>query len=391
MKTSEKILTSSEKFHVNLGLNRIKAILSLLNNPQNSFKSIHIAGTNGKGSTSKIINDILIENFKHTDTKIGLFTSPHLFSYTERIKINNKDIKDHIFDRLINDMNTLAKKNNIELTEFELLTAAAFYYFHIKKVDYAIIETGLGGRYDATNVINPILSVITTIDFDHTDKLGDTINKIAFQKAGIIKNNSKVIVSSFNLGFDVIKKIAELNSCKFIEVKNTNCTYDLKLKGDFQKENLSLALCAIKNLDITIADDTIKTALKNVEWKFRMEFDKDKNLLVDGAHNVSGIKALRDFLDKNFKNQKKTFIFGCLKTKDYKNMLDILLKNDDELYFFEFSYPHALVFDDLPYNIKQRALRLSTVEDVKKIINYKKNLKIICGSLYMLGNIFKNN
>ena len=129
MKNAVEILKSSEKFHINLGLKRIKLILALLGNPQDKYKIIHIAGTNGKGSTCKIINEILIEHFKNTPIKTGLYTSPHLFSYCERIKINNIDIKDHIFNRLINDINNMAYKNNIDLTEFELLTAVVFYYF----------------------------------------------------------------------------------------------------------------------------------------------------------------------------------------------------------------------------------------------------------------------
>ena len=139
MKQAQQILTSCEKFHINLDLKRVKLALALLDNPQNSFKSIHVAGTNGKGSTCKIINDILIEHFKNTKKKIGLFTSPHLFSYTERIKINNNNIPDYIFDRLVNDIDNFTKKNSINLTEFELLTVTAFYYFYIKTSPYQMI------------------------------------------------------------------------------------------------------------------------------------------------------------------------------------------------------------------------------------------------------------
>ena len=388
MKTAQQILTSCEKFHINLDLKRIKLVLALLDNPQNSFKSIHIAGTNGKGSTCKIINDVLVEHFKNTNKKVGLFTSPHLFSYTERIKINNTDISDYVFNRLVNDIDNFSKKHNIELTEFELLTVCAFYYFYIKKVDYAVIEVGLGGKYDATNVLNPILEVITTIDFDHTERLGDSISKIALQKAGIIKENSTVIVSKNNLGLDVIKKVAQNSSSKLIVVEPVDCEFSLK--GDFQKENLSLALSALKNLDIKIQEETIKEALQKVKWKFRLDYNKEKNLLIDGGHNPSGIKALREYLDKNFKEDKKTFIFGCLKNKDYKKMLELLIRDEDEFYFYEFDYPNALKFDELDETIKSKAKKLSTKEEVINTINSTKNLKIACGSLYMLGNIFKD-
>ena len=171
MKSADEILTSHNKFHINLGLERICAIANLLGNPQDKYKIFHIAGTNGKGSTSKIINDILIES----NFKVGLFTSPHLFSYTERIKVNNENISQYVFDKLTNEIDKLAKKNNIELSEFELITAVAFYYFYIKQVDYVVLEVGLGGLYDATNIIKNSISIITTIDFDHTERLGSTI------------------------------------------------------------------------------------------------------------------------------------------------------------------------------------------------------------------------
>ena len=387
MKSAKDILTSHTKFQINLGLNRMKQILSFLNHPENSFKSVHVAGTNGKGSTCKMINDILTENFKNSDIKVGLYTSPHLFSYTERIKINNADIPEHIFNRLINDIDNYAKERNIELTEFELLTVVAFYYFYIKKVDWAVIEVGLGGKYDATNLITPVLSVITSISLDHTERLGDTIGKIALEKAGIIKPNTKTIVSENNLGYDVIKKVAEKTNSQLIDAEDV--PLDIDFAADFQKENFALAYYAIKNSGLNITDNTIKNALKNFKWKFRTDYDKEKNLLIDGAHNPAGMKVLRQYLDKNFKNEKNTIIFGCLKNKDYKNMLDILLNDGDDFYFYEFDYPNALKFDELPEKYKQKAKKLSSKKEVIELILKIKTLKTVCGSLYMLGNIFK--
>ena len=407
MKTAQEILTSTNKFHINLGLKRIKLILALLDNPQRKYKIIHIAGTNGKGSTSKIINDILIEHFKNEDKKIGLYTSPHLFSYNERIKINNIDISRYVFDRLINDINNLALENNIDLTEFELLTTVAFYYFYIKKVDYVILETGLGGKYDATNVIdNSLISVITTIDLDHTERLGNTINKIALEKAGIIKENSKVVISKDNLGYEVIKKVANAKNAKIIEPPKTKVEFEngvnwayienkkieFNLLGSHQAKNLALALAAIYNLNIKINEKTIENALKKVSWKFRLDYNKQKNLLIDCAHNPSGIRTLVNFLKDNFSNQDKTFIFGCLKNKDYKTMLSMLFeikKQTDKIYFFEFEYQNALKFDELSDELKDNLIKINSIEEIRNIINEDKNLKIICGSIYMLGKIFK--
>lgn len=407
MKAAQEILTSVNKFHINLGLKRIKLILALLDNPQRKYKIIHIAGTNGKGSTSKIINDILIERFKNEDKKIGLYTSPHLFSYNERIKINNTEISRYVFDRLVNDINDLALKSNIDLTEFELLTAVAFYYFYIKKVDYVILETGLGGTYDATNAIDKsLLDIITTVDFDHTEQLGDTINKIALQKAGIIKENSKVIVSKDNLAYEVIKKVAKSKNATLIEpldvlVKfenGVNWAYindkkvQFNLLGSHQAKNLALALTAIENLDIKTDEKTIENALKKVTWKFRLDYNQEKNLLIDGAHNPSGMGTLVEFVRDYFKNKSKTFIFGCLKNKDYKTMISTLfeIKNqDDKFYFFEFKYKNALKFNDLEDDLKKKMSKISSLDEIKNIINTDKNLKIVCGSIYMLGEIFK--
>ena len=385
MKTAKEILTSHNKFHINLGLQRIKLVLALLDNPQKNYKIIHVAGTNGKGSTCKTVNQILIEHFKNTNKKIGLFTSPHLFSYCERIKINNVDFKEEIFDRLVNDIDNFAKNNNIELSEFELITAVALHYFYIQKVDYVILEVGLGGKYDATNVVNPIITAITTIDLDHTERLGDTIGKIALQKAGIIKKDVPIVISKDNKGLEVIKKVAELNNSKVIEVDKNDVHYNLNLLGEHQKENTALALAIVKNIGLDIKEETIKKALNDVNWKFRLEYDKNKNILIDGAHNPSGIKALRDFLDKNFKDKKKIFLFGCLKNKDYKTMLDILIHPEDKLYFYEFNYPNALKFEELD----KKYGAINAVNPFE-ILKYQKDdeLKIFCGSLYMLGKIF---
>ena len=188
----KNILTSQEKFHISLGLERILKILELLKNPQKKLKIIQVAGTNGKGSTCRLLAEILILS----GYKTALYTSPHIYKYNERIKINGENISDEEFLNYIEKIDKLAQKSNINLTEFELLTAIAFCYFADKKADIAILETGLGGRFDATNVCEKnLFSIITSISKDHTERLGKTIKKIAFEKAGIIKKNCSVIIS----------------------------------------------------------------------------------------------------------------------------------------------------------------------------------------------------
>src|SRR5574344_261601 len=208
-----ELLTSQGKFYIDLGLERVQKFLNLIGNPEKKLKFIHVAGTNGKGSVCATLSSVLTES----GYKTGLFTSPHIFDYTERFKIDNKNISKELFAKQVFEICELAEKNNIHLTEFEILTVVGLTIFAEKNVDIVVLETGLGGRFDATNVIEKNLcSVIVHIDFDHTERLGDTIEKIAFEKAGIIKKGCPVVINGNNLGFEVIKKKAEEENSKLI-------------------------------------------------------------------------------------------------------------------------------------------------------------------------------
>ena len=399
MQDAKSILTSAGKFHINLGLERTLSALEKFDNPQNAVDFIHVAGTNGKGSVCAVLNEILCTKFAQDDINVGLFTSPHLFSYCERIKVNNKNISKEELDSYV--AKVCAIQN--DLTEFEILTVAAFLYFRDKKVKYAVLEVGLGGRYDSTNVITkPLCSIITTLDFDHTARLGGTINEIAYQKAGIIKPKCPVIISEDNRGLNVVEECALKSSSPLFRAKYApkvdfdgsknfvyinGGKYEFSLLGTHQSKNLSLVLEALKHLPFEVPDTILETALKNVRWKFRLEYDSQKKLLIDGAHNPSGILTLRAFLDEYFAKEKKTFIFGCLNNKDYLSMLKTLVKDEDELYFYEFNYPNALKFDELPPRVKKFACK---TESPHGIIESRENLKIVCGSLYMLGGLFNS-
>ena len=250
-----ELLTSQGKFYINLGLDRISEILDLLLNPQDKLKIIHVAGTNGKGSVCAIIASVL----KQAGMNVGLYTSPHIFEYTERIKINGKDISKEDFSKNVFEITKLADQHNIHLTEFEVLTAVMFKYFADNCVDVAVVETGLGGRFDATNVIKQNLcSIITHIDLDHTERLGNTKSKIAYEKAGIIKPNCPVFTCE---GYEEIKDRAdELNSL-FVLVAPFEDTGNLSIKGEYQQENLSLALAAVRFLFHQISAETIQIGL----------------------------------------------------------------------------------------------------------------------------------
>lgn len=372
------LLTSQGKFYINLGLDRISAILDLMGNPQRKLKCIHVAGTNGKGSVCAIISTVL----KEAGFKVGLFTSPHLFRYSERIQIDGKEIEEEIFAEKIFKIQELSEKNNIHLTEFEILTALMFEYFAENNVDFAVIEVGLGGKYDSTNVIeNPICSVITTIDLDHTERLGNTIEKIAEEKAGIIKKDCPIVINKNNKGFEVIKSHAENDQ---LFVANNLMLGEMSLKGIHQQENLNLALSAILLAVPDIKITTIQSALKHVVHHGRFEYFEDKKLLVDGAHNPNGIRALRQNLEAYFKNYKLRFIFGCLRNKDYPQMIKLLFKENDEIYFNHFNHQNSATFEELSkvcdYPAKEYTGELPEFDGIT----------VVCGSLYMIADVVKN-
>ena len=394
---SIELLTSNARFRIELGLERIEKILELLGNPQNDFKIIHIAGTNGKGSVCAITAKIL----EYAGFKTALYTSPHLIDYTERMKINSKDISKEDFAHTLTHTLEVADKNQIKLTEFEILTAAAFKYFSDQKVDYALIETGLGGRFDATNVSakNKILSVITSISIDHKNLLGDTIEKIAFEKAGIIKKNVPTIVSERNNGFQVIKEQAEKLNSPLLTPKNEvkiefneknnyavfkEKKYEFSLFGLFQKENLELVFEICKYLNIR--ENAIEQGLKNVVWNSRFQFIKNKNLIIDGAHNEGAAKVLRESLDFYFPAQKRTFIYGSMNTKEYQKVAKILFRPEDTVYFYKFKDKRAISFEDFKVCCPN-AKEIKYIENPKQTQNDR--ITIACGSFYVTGEVLK--
>ena len=379
-----KLLTSQGKFYINLGLERISAVLNLLGNPQDNLKYIHVAGTNGKGSVCTILAYVLQEAGK----KVGLYTSPHIFEYTERIKIfspfadGGKDISKEDFSRLVFEVCEVADKNNIHLTEFEILTAVMFKYFDEKQVEVVVLETGLGGRFDATNVIKENLcAIITHIDLDHTERLGNTKDKIAFEKAGIIKPGCPVITSE---GYEAIKDKADECNSLFLMTAPFEDTENLSLKGTFQQENLSLALAAIRLVFPEISQDVINEGLKKVKHPCRFQIIEDKHLIIDGSHNPNGALALRESLDFYYPDKKRRFVFGCLKNKDYKKMMEILFDKNDEIYFNHFSHNNSATFEELQSACQFEAKKFTSLEDLP----FKNDtITVVCGSFYMLSEV----
>ncbi|MBS4759668.1 MAG: bifunctional folylpolyglutamate synthase/dihydrofolate synthase [Clostridium sp.] len=400
------LITSQEKFHICLGLERVSKVLKLLGNPQENLKIIHVAGTNGKGSVCAMLSKILTT----AGYKTGLYTSPHIVEYTERIKINQKNILKSDFAALIEEVSVLSKKHNIYLTEFELLTASAYKYFSDREADICVIETGLGGRLDATSAISTnLFSIITSISLDHTDRLGDTIEQIAYEKAGIIKEGMPVIVDTDNKGFDTIKKIAAEKNSKIIipktkvELYFDACKnyaffdgdkYEFGMLGLWQKENLRLVVEAVKylsSLGYDVSKNALKKALKDVFWTCRMQFVPKYNLLIDGTHNPDGARVLRESLDYYFPDKKRVWVYGALTTKDYKKVMETLFNpEDDEIFFYDFEYKNSVKYEELNNYmrsgkpLKQKALEYLVCENKNKLI-------IISGSFYMIGDILNSS
>ncbi len=409
---------NSYQFHgIKPGLYRITKILKQLGNPHKKIKTIHIAGTNGKGSTAIILNEIL----KHHGLKTGLYTSPHLFKLNERFKINSKDVSDDILADLLKTLKTIIK--DYPVTYFEITTALAFLYFFEEKVDIAVIECGLGGRLDATNVIRPDISIITSISFDHTKYLGNTLKKIAYEKAGIIKRNTPCVLGKIKKKPRevLIERCIKLNSSFFIwkkdfyMKKNRNKWeyYGKKvfkglesgLKGVHQITNTGCALKTIEILEekgfLSIKEDIIKKALKEVRWLGRYEklWLKGKEILIDVAHNLEGIETLKINLKKE-KFLDFTLIFGATNedgNKPFLKMLEKLLIMSNEIFLCEFPSPRRPVtINDWKKALNKNKLKVKTLyffkhpkQAINKALKRSNKKIVITGSIYFIAVCLK--
>ncbi len=383
-----KTLCSQGKFYIDLGLERTKKALEILGNPQEKINAIQVAGTNGKGSVCSMLESILRE----AGYKTGLYTSPHIFEYTERIKINGEDISQDEFGKYFELVNETAEKNNIPLTEFEILTIMMFKYFADNNVEIAIVETGLGGRLDATNILEQnICAVITHIDYDHTERLGNTKDAIATEKAGIIKPDSTIITSE---GYEVVKDKADEVGALFVLANpcvEPVFAEALALKGQNQIENLALVLAVMEVKFNDIPRETIIKGLEKVKHPCRFEYFADKNMIIDGAHNPDCMRALVRNLEWYYSDMKHQYIFGCLETKDYKNMLDEIFydRNLENIYLFEFKNGNSLKYETISkdYDIKKLSENFS-IENNKEVQFSNDTLTVVCGSFYMLKELF---
>lgn len=396
-------------------LSAIRALLNELGNPQDKIKVIHIAGTNGKGSTANYIANTLAKT-----SKCGLFTSPYMVEINEEVQINGKAITDKEFFSYIDLIKPVCEKldkRELKNTYFEVMTALMYKYFYDKKVDVCVVETGLGGRLDSTNIVKkPLATIITTISMDHTNILGDTIEEIAWNKAGIIKKNVPVFIyPQVKEAFDVILKEAnEKNSriYKFdfdeIKIKTQNDKYN---EFDFRNyKNIKTSLIgkiqiynacnAINFLDyfkeeFFLDENIIKEGIFESKNSGRMELiSKNPKVLIDGSHNKESIYALIKSL-KIFKYNRLIVGFSVLKDKDYDYIIENLSSVADEMVITKVDNPRAFDLDELEKIVREKFANVKAIDNIKNAYEYTKqiakenDLVLWCGSLYLIGEIIK--
>ena len=412
------------KFGSKLGLENIEALLELLGSPHKALKFIHVAGTNGKGSTSAFIHSVLIE----AGYKTGLYTSPFIETFNERMRVNHNLITSdelaHFTGQVKSKIDYMIEQGYNHPTEFEVVTAIAMLYYKFHACDVVVLEVGLGGRLDATNAIEtPLVSVITPLDFDHMEYLGNTIEAIAGEKSGIIKKDGITVTCPQRLGaIHVIeKKCLEMNNILYkVDFKTLEITqqdfghltfnylgdvYDITLFASYQAENATLAIETLKvlikhhgfKIDIT----HIKSGLKRAQWIGRLEIvSKHPFIIIDGAHNLHGIKGLAKSIEALGGKLRIVGLVGILKDKDVDGMLDIIMPYLDAVIVTKPDNPRAMSAEELVTHL-QGVEVLSVCESISEAVtalyaHFSKNadesnqtLYLAFGSLYMIGEVRK--
>lgn len=399
-------------------LDAMRYFMEKLGHPEEKLKFIHIAGTNGKGSCTEMMTNI----FFKSGYKVGKFISPHLIKYNERISVNNVNITNKEMEEIITILDSLVKEYNAtherNVTLFELETTMAIVYFESQKCDVAVMEVGMGGLYDCTNIIYPEISIINSIGYDHMNVLGNSLEEIAFQKAGIIKKNSNTIYISQSASVDKViidKCKKENNKLHLINKKDIkNYLYNkefqsfdykqyknvkIKLKGESQIYNASICLEAVEILKkrYNLPEEKVREALEDVIHKGRFEtIHENPTVIYDGGHNELAIKNFINSVNMYYKDTKKVFIISLLKSKDYKTVLKLLVKNDDSIYIFTNGNNKERYWDN--QILREEAIMLNGKnvsamdlnEAIKKsLYEYKDYTTFVIGSFYIYGDVIK--
>lgn len=383
------------------GLCNMEKLCTLLGNPEKSTKTIHIAGTNGKGSLGAFIAEGLITN----GYNVCRYVSPSVLNYRDKLTYNNNWISQEEFANTVSEVKNILDNSDCKPTVFELETAIAFYWINKKQCDFAIIETGMGGRLDATNVTDKIMAVITPIAIDHTKFLGNTIEEIAKEKAGIIKGCA--ISANQQAGVKAIlnKKTNDITYVNTENIKNTKysiekTTFDYKnykdieitMLGKYQVENACLAIEVLEKLNEKgYKINNIKDSIKNAQWSCRFQvINKNPLIIIDGAHNPHGIKALKENVELYLKNKETVFITGVLKDKDYETIAKIMSPYGHKIYTIQSESPRALsatLYAETIKKYNKNVVACNSINDaVLKAIKHKNIL--VFGSLSFMGEIY---
>jgi dihydrofolate synthase/folylpolyglutamate synthase len=386
-------------FGTNFGLENTHKLAALAGNPQTQLRFIHVAGTNGKGSTCAMLESI----YRAAGLRVGLFTSPHLVSFRERIQVNRQLIPESELVQLVEEIQPLLKEFPADnhLTLFEVVTVMALKYFAEQKCDLVIWETGLGGRLDATNIVTPLISVITNIAFDHEQWLGDTLEKIAAEKAGIIKPGVPVVTAAADTeALAVIQKVATVNNSPLTLVTADELMARLAgtlappLLGEHQRLNAALAVATVDVLHnlIPVSGETIRAGLANVNWPGRLQLIQKPNgqkILLDGAHNLAGAEALRVALERDFPGVRPLLIFGTLGDKNWSGICRLLAPLADQIFTVPVASErtaNASALAEVFRSANPSSTVVVTANISEALITCKDEpFVVITGSLYLIG------
>ncbi len=389
-----QFLYGLQLFGAHFGLERVQKLAVLAGNPQEHLRFIHVTGTNGKGSTCAMLESI----YRAAGRRVGLFTSPHLVSFRERIQVNRQLVSENEIVRLVAEIQPLLKTFPADNhpTMFEVVTVMALKYFAEQKCDLVIWETGLGGRLDATNIVTPLASVITNIAFDHTEWLGDTLEKIAAEKAGIIKPGIPVVTATDEpSALAVIEKKAREKNAPLTRIQKPEARRQkpVGLLGEHQKQNATLALATVEILQsqIPVSQKQIKAGLQNVNWPGRLQLVErgGQRILLDGAHNVAGAETLRAALEKDFAGVRPVFIFGALADKKWPEICRILAPLAAKVFVVPVASSRTAAADELAESFHAANPKLAALAKpdlIAALIACKNEpFVVVTGSLYLIG------
>ena len=408
------ILKPFQRFGVHLGLERIQQLLANLGNPHHRVPVIHVAGTNGKGSVCAYLSSVLTQ----AGYRVGRYTSPHLVDWTERICLNEQPISESTLQQILLQVQDSIRPGEEDLpTQFEVITAAAWLYFAQSEVDVAVVEVGLGGRLDATNVCDrPLVSIITSISREHWQQLGPTLADIAREKAGILKPGCPAVVGLLPPAAESVvrSRIVEL-SCPAVwaepalELRTSEAQrwasyqgveYPLPLLGAHQLSNSALAIAALQILQQSgwqISEAALVTGMAKTRWAGRLQWTiwQNRQLLIDGAHNPAAAQVLRQFVD-SLAPKSVTWVMGMLSTKDHADIFRALLKPSDRLYLIpvpDHSSANPLELVMVARNICPELADCRTYPELvialSAAVASSENLVVLCGSLYLVGHFLQ--